>query len=138
MSAEEGVFVGHSLPTGVERMPGTVPFVPGIPLRLEISSYFPNDQVSEDPKIQKQWTLFVLGLEKFMALPVDKTYSYFQIAGIHGFPSLPWADCPKGGFYCHHGEIDFSTWHRPYLLLFEVSFAFMPLVFGSSTVYSNK
>ncbi|KAI2628592.1 common central domain of tyrosinase-domain-containing protein [Hypoxylon sp. NC1633] len=107
----------------------TIPYAPGMPFRLEISKLFPSD----DPLIRKQWTLFILALEKFMALPVDQKLSYFQIAGIHGYPETPWdnadpppqdpsnagpGDDPFGG-YCPHNIISFPTWHRPYVLLFE-------------------
>jgi len=50
-------------------------------------------------------------------------YSYFQIAGIHGLPDKSW-DYRKDewtGWYCTHGTTLFPTWHRPYVLLFEVS-----------------
>lgn len=63
-----------------------IPFIPGLPLRLEITKLFP----SEDPLIQKQWTLFILALEQFKALPVDEKLSYFQITSIHGYPQTAW------------------------------------------------
>ncbi|KAH8660069.1 common central domain of tyrosinase-domain-containing protein [Xylariales sp. PMI_506] len=107
----------------------TIPYAPGMPFRLEISKLFPSD----DPLIRKQWTLFVLGLEQFKSMPVNETLSYFQIAGIHGYPETPWdgADPPPQdptdpgpgqdpfGGYCHHNSISFPTWHRPYMLLYE-------------------
>jgi hypothetical protein len=48
--------------------------------------------------------------------------SYYQISGIHGEPHVPWngATAQKSGSYCQHGSVLFPTWHRSYLLLFEV------------------
>jgi len=34
---------------------------------------------------------------------------YQYLAGIHGLPQ----------YFCHHGDIEFVIWHRPYLLFFE-------------------
>lgn len=52
--------------------------------------------------------------------------SWFAIGGIHGSPKLPWDSVPGGsdstwGGYCTHASVLFPTWHRPYVLLFEVS-----------------
>jgi tyrosinase len=53
--------------------------------------------------------------------------TYYNLA-IHGAPYVGWngVQAPKenpktNGGYCVHNEITFGTWHRPYLLLFEVS-----------------
>lgn len=45
--------------------------------------------------------------------------------GIHGKPFIAWDEAPQEGKskdkgYCTHNSILFCTWHRPYLLLFEV------------------
>ncbi|KAI1373531.1 common central domain of tyrosinase-domain-containing protein [Hypoxylon crocopeplum] len=108
-------------PSDAEFKAKTIPYAPGMPFRLEISKLFP----SENPVIQKQWTLFVLALEAFKSLSVDQKLSYFQVCGIHGYPGTPWDDAdppseenPFGG-YCSHNSLTFPTWHRPYLLLFE-------------------
>ncbi|WYZ34407.1 hypothetical protein EsH8_I_000683 [Colletotrichum jinshuiense] len=50
--------------------------------------------------------------------------SWYQIAGIHGVPFVPWNDVPgvPGGEdrgYCTHMSILFPSWHRPYLALYE-------------------
>ncbi|KAM6534644.1 hypothetical protein FALCPG4_004271 [Fusarium falciforme] len=111
-----------------------IPYAPGTPIRREINSLWP----SEDPLTKKQWTLFILGLEKFKNMSVDERLSYFQVAGIHGYPETSWdgaPDPPKDpvwdppesqpdganpyGGYCHHNTIAFPTWHRPYMLLYE-------------------
>ncbi|RSL59298.1 hypothetical protein CEP53_005857 [Fusarium sp. AF-6] len=118
----------------VETKTKDIPYTPGTPIRREINELFP----SEDPLIRKQWTLFILGLEKFKKMPVDERESYFQVAGIHGYPETSWdgaPDPPKDpvwdppdsrpdganpyGGYRHHNTIAFPTWHRPYMLLYE-------------------
>ncbi|KAF4337286.1 hypothetical protein FBEOM_8875 [Fusarium beomiforme] len=120
------------IPADVELKTKTIPFAPGLPSRHDISEYFPSD----DPLRKKQWTLMVLAMERFKALGVENMLSYFQVAGIHGYPmqswdgaeppprdpvdpdSLPPGANPYPG-YCQHNTITFPTWHRPYMLLFE-------------------
>ncbi|KAK7403443.1 hypothetical protein QQX98_010809 [Neonectria punicea] len=74
----------------VETKTKDIPYAPSTPIRREINELFP----SEDPLIRKQWTLFILGLEKFKNMPVDKRLSYFQVAGIHGYPETSWDGAP--------------------------------------------
>ncbi|KAF4497184.1 tyrosinase precursor [Fusarium agapanthi] len=122
---------GLPRPPNAMRYPGEIPYVKGLPVRKEISSLANSD----DPKDRRQWTLFVLALERFKSMPVDDRLSYFQIAGIHGYPEVAWdgapepkhapdkktkqaGDQPFGG-YCNHNSLNFPTWHRPYMLLFE-------------------
>lgn len=119
---------------------GKIPWAPDMPARREItewhSAMIKSEKTAPSNKLTKQWTLFILALEKFKAMTVEQKLSYFQIAGIHGFPETAWdsapdppkdpknpgpGDNPFGG-YCHHNTIAFPTWHRPYMLLFEVSF----------------
>jgi len=58
----------------------------------------------------------------------DATKSFFQVAGIHGLPYIPWDDATgepfdpntQWGGYCTHGSVLFPTWHRPYVMLYEV------------------
>ena len=55
--------------------------------------------------------------------PQEDVLSWFAIGGIHGLPHIPWdnaEDKPKQG-YCAHATVNFPTWHRPYVALFEVS-----------------
>ena len=57
----------------------------------------------------------------------DNIQSFFQVAGIHGLPYIPWdgvtgdPDAQWAG-YCTHGSVLFPTWHRPYVMLYEVCF----------------
>ncbi|EEU49020.1 uncharacterized protein NECHADRAFT_75769 [Fusarium vanettenii 77-13-4] len=102
----------------VEHRTKDIPYAPGMPLRREISAL----AKAKKPEDQRQWTLYVLALERFKNLPVDDKLSYFQVAGIHAYPQLTWDDgepSKKSRFYCTHGELTFSTWHRIYMLLFE-------------------
>lgn len=58
----------------------------------------------------------------------DATKSFFSVAGIHGLPFIPWDDATdqpfdpnaQWGGYCTHGSVLFPTWHRPYIMLYEV------------------
>ncbi|KAJ5899989.1 Concanavalin A-like lectin/glucanases superfamily [Penicillium taxi] len=97
---------------------GELGFDTEVPIRQNIDSW------SKNPANDKQVTLFVLALKLFQELdPADRD-SYFQIAGIHGQPNVPWdepidsADALNKG-YCTHNNILFPVWHRAYLALYE-------------------
>lgn len=71
-----------------------------------------------------QWNIFLLGLRRFQQTDQDDMTSYYQIAGIHGRPYIPWDDVPSAAGvdspgYCMHVLNLFLAWHRPYLALFE-------------------
>ncbi|RWA09877.1 hypothetical protein EKO27_g5246 [Xylaria grammica] len=112
-------------PPEVEYKTKKIPYAPCMPVRLRLSAL----AAADTPILQKQWTLFILALEKFKTLPVDQKFSYFQVAGIHGYPATAWdgADPPgkvppvpdDDASYCTHNVVTFPTWHRPYLLLYE-------------------
>ena len=44
-----------------------------------------------------------------------------DLKGIHAYPLVGW-DGEKGisSGYCAHNIVTFPTWHRPYMLLYEV------------------
>lgn len=83
-------------------------------------------------------SLFIRAMKTFQSLPPEDQISYYRIAGIHGYPyNVPWnmgtapipLDDPnmdtrlkdgQGGFYCQHNSYLFPTWHRAYMMLFEV------------------
>ncbi|KAF9769351.1 hypothetical protein IL306_013251 [Fusarium sp. DS 682] len=75
---------GLPRPPNALRYPGEIPYVQNLPVRKEISSLANSD----DPDERKQWTLFVLALERFKSMPVDEKLSYFQIAGISELSSM--------------------------------------------------
>ncbi|KAI3547653.1 hypothetical protein CSPX01_03656 [Colletotrichum filicis] len=97
------------------------------PMRLELRDMATNHS--------DQWTLFLLGLERFQKVDEKEPLSYFQIAGsIHGLPAQKWPNADWNnvgsqfdkekletvfGGYCTHTSILFLTWHRVYLALFE-------------------
>ncbi|KZS90384.1 Di-copper centre-containing protein [Sistotremastrum niveocremeum HHB9708] len=98
-----------------------VPFTPGprgqVPIRQDVDSWYLN------PQNGKQVSLFLVALQKFQQIPYAQKLSYFQIAGIHGLPLIPWDENTQskspGYGYCTHNSILFPTWHRPYMFLFE-------------------
>ena len=70
------------------------------------------------------FNMFVLAMESIHDRNERDDESYFQIAGIHGFPFITWqypvsAVVNPDTEYCTHGSVIFSTWHRPYLVLLE-------------------
>ena len=75
-----------------------------------------------------QWTLFILGLQKFQRMSQSDRLSYYQIAGIHGVPRQNWdgvgqcSNCRGTDGYCTHDSVLFPAWHRAYLALFEQQF----------------
>ncbi|CAG8909691.1 unnamed protein product [Penicillium egyptiacum] len=89
-----------------------------VPIRQEIDSW------SNNPANEKQVKLFVMALSRFQKIDPKDRDSYFQIAGIHGQPNVPW-DEPidskdaEGRGYCTHNNILFPIWHRAYLALYE-------------------
>ncbi|KAH8692093.1 tyrosinase [Talaromyces proteolyticus] len=65
--------------------------------------------------------LFVQALAQFQSDDQSDLVSYYEVAGIHGYPYRSW-DNVDGQYqtgYCSHGSPIFPTWHRPYLSLFE-------------------
>jgi tyrosinase len=83
--------------------------------RLEIR------QLEADPD---QWNIFLLGLRRFQQTDQSNMTSWYQIAGIHGRPYIPWDGVPaapglNSPGYCTHVSNLFLPWHRPYLALVE-------------------
>lgn len=90
-----------------------------VPLRQNIDTW------STNPENEKQVKLFVAALDRFQRIDPHDRDSYFQIAGIHGQPNVPWDEpieeaAAKGKGYCTHNNILFPIWHRAYLSLYEV------------------
>ncbi|KAK4443167.1 tyrosinase [Podospora aff. communis PSN243] len=70
------------------------------------------------------WELFIQALTAMYETPEDDWLSWFQIAGIHGLPFKSYMGIGEGignmkMGYCPHGQLTFTTWHRPYLALVE-------------------
>ena len=106
-------------------------------LRMDIDDWYQSPQ----PLHKNQRALFFPAFLAFSQMDPHEKLSYFQIAGnfaltlwsypvdtrsgIHGKPFIAWDEPPQCGEtdnkgYCTHNSILFCTWHRPYLLLFEV------------------
>ncbi|KAK0629237.1 common central domain of tyrosinase-domain-containing protein [Bombardia bombarda] len=90
-----------------------------VPLRLEVDSWYPG----QNELHLRQNSLYLWALKFFEEKSPDDKLSFFQVAGIHGLPFMPWdedtdAKTPNEG-YCTHDSILFAVWHRPYLLLYE-------------------
>lgn len=83
------------------------------------------------PENSKMSNLFLQAMDEMMQLSPTDYRSYYQIAGIHGLPYIPYRDsinesystdpASMGGWagYCQHGSVLFPTWHRAYMLLIE-------------------
>nr|Q00024.1 RecName: Full=Polyphenol oxidase 1; Short=PPO1; Short=Phenolase 1; AltName: Full=Cresolase 1; AltName: Full=Tyrosinase 1; Flags: Precursor [Agaricus bisporus]CAA59432.1 polyphenol oxidase [Agaricus bisporus] len=91
----------------------------GVQPRLEINNFVKND---------RQFSLYVQALDRMYATPQNETASYFQVAGVHGYPLIPFDDAvgptefspfDQWTGYCTHGSTLFPTWHRPYVLILE-------------------
>ncbi|KAF2203556.1 Di-copper centre-containing protein [Delitschia confertaspora ATCC 74209] len=69
------------------------------------------------------WNLYLLGLQSFQMVDQKDPLSFYQIAGIHGVPYVPWANAQgipgKRTGYCPHQNVMFFGWHRAYLALYE-------------------
>ncbi|KAI8958938.1 Di-copper centre-containing protein [Daldinia sp. FL1419] len=90
-----------------------------VPLRLEVDSWYPGQ--TKEHLLQN--SLFIWALRFLEDKDPKEKLSYFQIAGIHGFPYEPWDEhtkpvTPNEG-YCTHDSLLFPCWHRPYMILFE-------------------
>ncbi|KAH6644006.1 common central domain of tyrosinase-domain-containing protein [Boeremia exigua] len=96
-------------------------------LGLGLNNTAPRLEIRELQRNQDLFNLYLLGLQHWQETNQDDKFSYFQVAGIHGRPFIPWDDVPgrpqpsqgyKEG-YCHHSSNLFPTWHRPFLALVE-------------------
>ncbi|KAK4117115.1 Di-copper centre-containing protein [Canariomyces notabilis] len=86
-----------------------------VPLRLEADSWYPGKTLEH--LIQN--SLFIWALKIFQERDPTGKLSFFQIAGIHGYPYQPWDEedytAATGGMgYCTHDSLLFPCWHRPY------------------------
>ncbi|KZL88097.1 tyrosinase precursor [Colletotrichum incanum] len=86
-----------------------------VPVRPEIR------QMKQNPF---KWNLFLLASSMLQYTDQKEELSWYQIAGIHGVPFVPWNGVPgvPGGEdrgYCTHMSVLFPSWHRPYLALYE-------------------
>jgi tyrosinase len=115
------------------------------PITVATGGVHPRMELRELEKTGEMWNLFLLAMTDFQKMDQNTIDSWFQIAGIHGMPwyvfsgtlelltltcfyRADWdgvqaskTDRSLNTGYCTHNNLLFSTWHRPYLVLFEVS-----------------
>ncbi|KAI9708383.1 MAG: hypothetical protein M1820_004087 [Bogoriella megaspora] len=114
------------------QQPSTIPITGassgnGVQPRLEIRQLQQNAD---------QWNLYMLGLQRMQQANQSDPLSWYQIAGIHGRPYVPWDNVQMvqggNGGYCTHISTLFLSWHRPYLALFE------QVLYSSVTEVANE
>ncbi|KAK1759781.1 common central domain of tyrosinase-domain-containing protein [Echria macrotheca] len=92
-----------------------------VPLCLEADTWFLGQTVEH--LIQN--SLFIWALKALQERDSTRKLSFFQIAGIHGYPYQPWDEAKSyyaatlGQGYCTHNSLLFPCWHRPYMTLYE-------------------
>ena len=85
----------------------------GVQPRLEIR------QLEAQPD---QWNLYMLAMQAFQQTSHNDVMGWYQLAGIHGMPYVPWNGVNggnPGNGYCPHSSPLFICWHRPYVLAWE-------------------
>ncbi|MCJ1436170.1 hypothetical protein MMC27_005548 [Xylographa pallens] len=67
--------------------------------------------------------LYIQALQQLAQTNQSAMLSYYAVAGIHGYPNVPWdgvlGDNTGAIGYCTHSSVLFPTWHRPYVALYE-------------------
>ncbi|KAK7533041.1 uncharacterized protein J3D65DRAFT_558533 [Phyllosticta citribraziliensis] len=80
-------------------------------------------EIRDLQRSKEQWSLYLLGLQKFQAMDQEDKLSWYSVMGIHGMPFKDWDGVPSTGYnkigYCVHSSNIFMTWHRPYAALYE-------------------
>ncbi|CAG8759176.1 16241_t:CDS:2 [Dentiscutata erythropus] len=91
----------------------------------------PVEVLMSNSTYKKRRDLFLQGFAMVQSRDASDPRSFYAVAGIHGQPYQPYDDDKKSsdwnksetnrwGGYCHHSDILFPTWHRPYVLLIEM------------------
>lgn len=127
---------GNANPNGYEPVVPVQLEGPGIPPRRNVDSWLQEAQNGGAAALEL--SLFIRAMTKLQKLGIHDQLSYFRLAGIHGLPKnvswnmnlppIPRNDpqmdekikAGQGGFYCMHNKYRFGTWHRVYMILFEV------------------
>lgn len=96
-------------------------------VRKDIDDWYKEQTNDKHPKKRIQLTLFLRALAIIQSRKVEDKLSYFRLAAIHSAPWCEWDQTsPKrdnnGGTagFCVHNNYTFPTWHRVYMLLYEV------------------
>ncbi|MCJ1384871.1 hypothetical protein MMC17_007989 [Xylographa soralifera] len=107
-SIASATFAINGVQAGVNALTGQRPF------RQEFST-FQNAGPAFD--------LYIQALQQLAQTNQSSMLSYYGVAGIHGYPNVPWdgvlGDNTGAIGYCTHTSILFPTWHRPYVALYE-------------------
>ncbi|KAF5875638.1 putative tyrosinase protein [Botrytis fragariae] len=114
-----GVDIGALLKRDVAPMPTT-----GVSFNSSNSSIPVRQEIRDLQKNADLWELYILGVSMMQTINQSDIRSWYQIAGIHGRPYLPYdgvqaSPGDENNGYCTHVSILFPTWHRPYLALYE-------------------
>ncbi|KAF2184778.1 Di-copper centre-containing protein [Zopfia rhizophila CBS 207.26] len=111
--------IGESFVKKIARQDGSFYAITGV----NTGTVEPRLEIRELKQQPEAWNLFLLALQRFKAMDQSDKISFFQIAGIHGEPLIPWDGVQATGDasvgYCPHGSNLFGTWHKPYLAVFE-------------------
>ncbi|KAI9646358.1 hypothetical protein NHQ30_004348 [Ciborinia camelliae] len=96
----------------------------GVPYNGSDESIPVRQEIRDLEKNQDLWELYILGLSMMQTMDQSDMHSWYQVAGIHGRPYLPYDGVQAtpgdgGNGYCTHVSILFPTWHRPYLAHYE-------------------
>ncbi|RVD80145.1 uncharacterized protein DFL_008051 [Arthrobotrys flagrans] len=99
-------------------------------IRREIRELY-DYRLPGDSQAGRVYDLYILALRRTMYRNPNDKNSWWQLAGVHGRPYLPWnnrrpgtkgSDLQEGytnSGYCTHGSTLFLPWHRPYLAYVE-------------------
>ncbi|KAK6610608.1 hypothetical protein H4I96_02206 [Botrytis cinerea] len=114
-----GVDIGAILKRDVTPIPTT-----GVSFNSSNSSIPVRQEIRDLQKNADLWELYILGVSMMQTINQSDIRSWYQIAGIHGRPYLPYDGVQatpgdENNGYCTHVSILFPTWHRPYLALYE-------------------
>lgn len=99
-------------------------------VRRDIDKWYA-EQVDEKGN-RVQLTLFMRALALIQRREVKEELSFFRLAAIHSAPWCEWDGVPQPPDkppndperirgYCVHNDYTFPTWHRVYMMLYEVS-----------------
>jgi tyrosinase len=94
---------------------------------VQIGQILPRREIRDlQQNYPDEFNVYLLGLQRLQSVDQQDSLSWFQVAGIHGVPKIPWdgvagEPLPNNNSpgYCTHVSNIFLPWHRPYLALFE-------------------
>ncbi|KJZ68354.1 hypothetical protein HIM_12255 [Hirsutella minnesotensis 3608] len=104
----------------------TADFYPITGIKVQGQNPPPRRNINElQAEAGPQWDLYVQAIAAMQSAKSTDPLSWFQLSSIHGSPPIAWNNTAAGDGrnpgYCAHGEAQFLTWHRPYIVAFEQS-----------------